>query len=251
MDEFSKEIKINDLKNGYFYNESKNVFTCILCNSEYEKGHIYSSNEVLIDAEKAIKNHIIEKHGSAFMLLLENIKNGLSDIQKSILESIYKNQSDSEIAIKQGNKAKSTIRNHRFILREKYKEAKVFIAIMELLDNKMKKSDRFIDFHKNIPVNDERIMITEEEKDKIIEKYFDNKKPEMILKRIPKKQKEKLVILKQIITVFDKNKRYSEKEINQILKNIADDFASIRRYLVDFNFMNRTKSGSEYWITID
>ncbi|MFR2551837.1 MAG: DUF2087 domain-containing protein [Clostridioides difficile] len=41
---------------------------------------------------------------------------------------------------------------------------------------------------------------------------------------------------------FERGKKYSEKEVNQILESIYDDFATIRRYLIEYGFMSRNKS---------
>ncbi|HAS73481.1 MAG TPA: transcriptional regulator, partial [Clostridiales bacterium UBA8960] len=57
----------------------------------------------------------------------------------------------------------------------------------------------------------------------------------------------KLVILKRIAESFDKSRKYSELEINEHLKQIYDDFATIRRYLIEYKFMDRSKDGHIYW----
>ena len=44
-------------------------------------------------------------------------------------------------------------------------------------------------------------------------------------------------------------KKYSEKEVNQILESIYDDFATIRRYLIEYGFMSRNKECTKYWLT--
>ncbi|HEX9062442.1 MAG TPA: DUF2087 domain-containing protein, partial [Clostridia bacterium] len=57
-----------------------------------------------------------------------------------------------------------------------------------------------------------------------------------------------IVILKKISEQFEKNKRYSEKELNHIIKEIYEDFATIRRYLIEYGFMERTNDCKEYWL---
>lgn len=66
----------------------------------------------------------------------------------------------------------------------------------------------------------------------IRERYFkgDN------LTVIPKKGKNKLEVLEEIIAFFEVGKKYTEKEINEILKRIYPDFAILRRYLVDYGY---------------
>ena len=39
--------------------------------------------------------------------------------------------------------------------------------------------------------------------------------------------------------------RYSESEVNQVLRVVHDDYAALRRYLVDEGFLSRDQG--EYW----
>jgi len=67
--------------------------------------------------------------------------------------------------------------------------------------------------------------------------------------RWPKKSVDKKSILYYISTKIQSNKKISEKEINEIIiKNISfEDYALIRRELIEGNFLNRTKDCREYW----
>jgi Uncharacterized protein conserved in bacteria len=93
---------------------------------------------------------------------------------------------------------------------------------------------------------DERYAVTEEERQKIINSYFKGKE----LKTFPASEKKKIVILQQIIKNFDSRKKYSEKEVNDVLKTIFEDFATIRRYLIEYGFMDRKTDCTEYWVKI-
>jgi hypothetical protein len=53
------------------------------------------------------------------------------------------------------------------------------------------------------------------------------------------------VVLRHILNEFQPGERYSEKQVNAIVKRFHDDTASIRRYLVDLNWLKR-ESGI-YW----
>jgi hypothetical protein len=64
----------------------------------------------------------------------------------------------------------------------------------------------------------------------------------------PKKEKRKVVLLRHIAGRFDPELKYTEKEVNEIIKTAYDDFATIRRYLVEYGFLDRKKDGSCYWI---
>lgn len=81
----------------------------------------------------------------------------------------------------------------------------------------------------------------------IQERYF--KKGQLLT--IPKKEKNKLQILEIIIQRFKKNKIYTEKEVNENLQQMYDDFAILRRYLVDYDYLRRTNDGSQYTVNSD
>jgi predicted transcriptional regulator len=71
--------------------------------------------------------------------------------------------------------------------------------------------------------------------------------PDGKLRAMPLKQSQIIVILDEISLKFDFEKQYSEREVNTILKEISeDDYATIRRYLVDYGYLNRTRDGSVY-----
>ena len=93
----------------------------------------------------------------------------------------------------------------------------------------------------------ERYTVTEEEKHKVLSTYF-KKGLEGQLESFPSKEKRKLIILQHILKRFEPNRTYSEKEINEILKTAYSDFVTIRRSLIVYSFMERSKDCSEYWI---
>lgn len=68
------------------------------------------------------------------------------------------------------------------------------------------------------------------------------------MKTFPAKEKYKLVILRELASDFEKNRKYDEKEVNEIIKNRYPDFVTIRRYLIEYGFMERKPDGSEYWL---
>ena len=91
-------------------------------------------------------------------------------------------------------------------------------------------------------------MITEQERRHILETSFSSLIP-LVLKSFSPKEKKKVVILTKIAEQFEKGKIYNEKEVNQILQPIFDDYMSLRRYLIMYGFMERTQDGSKYWLT--
>ena len=70
------------------------------------------------------------------------------------------------------------------------------------------------------------------------------------LKSYPAKRRPKIAALFYLASKFERGKRYSEKEVNQILKNwhTFEDWAMLRRDLYDKWFLGRESNGSEYWL---
>ncbi|MGM9858300.1 MAG: GNAT family N-acetyltransferase [Bacilli bacterium] len=68
----------------------------------------------------------------------------------------------------------------------------------------------------------------------------------------PKKKPLRLLVLQKIVDCFENEKKYTEKEVNTIIKsNIAfSDIELIRRELIDYQFMQRTNDCRAYWKTI-
>ena len=64
---------------------------------------------------------------------------------------------------------------------------------------------------------------------------------------IPMQRTKKLVVLDRLAQEFDVGARYSERQVNAILRRFHDDVAALRRYLVDEEFLDR--DGGEYWRT--
>lgn len=64
----------------------------------------------------------------------------------------------------------------------------------------------------------------------------------------PRKQAQKRVVLQVIASNFSRNQKYTEKQISEVIKQFWPDFVTIRRDLFEFQFMNRTDDGSEYWL---
>lgn len=70
----------------------------------------------------------------------------------------------------------------------------------------------------------------------------------MRLRQFPAKEKRKAVVLTVLAELFVKEKIYTEKEINEILKAVYTDFATLRRYLIDYRYLDRKSDGSAYWV---
>jgi hypothetical protein len=132
-------------------------------------------------------------------------------------------------------------------LRERQKQAKVFLAIMELLAERTPKKQAFIDIPRSSQQVDDRFAITEAENEKILATYFKHGL-DGPLTVFPLKEKKRVAILRHLLVNFEPNKTYTEKEVNTILKQFYDDYVLLRRLLIDYGFMDRKYDGSAYWV---
>lgn len=248
--EFFWNASIEETERGFI--EKEEEVKCIICEESFIKGRIYEVDGNLYDAKKTAELHIKEKHQSMLSYLLNMNSNytGISLSQKSVIELMALGLTDKEIASKLGV-ANSTIRNHRYKLREREKQAKLFLATMNLLSKNTNKEinmleeDFICDPHKGATTLDDRFNITKEEKIKVIDTYLDENGG---LKSYPSKEKKKIILLEEITKNFNVGKKYSEKEINRILKRIYEDYVTIRRALIQYGFLERSKDCIEYWV---
>ena len=238
--------QIEDMVRGYVFRKENAVFLCLICGKSFERGVIYPNGTELLDAEKAICRHIADEHGGVFRSLVEMDRKytGLSEIQQSILKAFHEGKGDNEIA-REMDIEKSTVRNHRFKMREKTKQARIFLALMELAEKKQKENEKLVEMHRNARMVDERYAITMEEEKKLLKKYF---REDGKLDRYPIKAKDQIVVLRKVVTLFETGEKYSEKQVNAIIEGIFEDYAILRRNLIEHGFMQRRPDGSEYWI---
>jgi hypothetical protein len=79
----------------------------------------------------------------------------------------------------------------------------------------------------------------------ILRNYLDS---ENRLKAYPTKRRLKMISLMYLAGQFEKNRNYTEKEINEVLNQFHtfNDPCILRRELYMNNFLNRKADGSEY-----
>ncbi|KPU44773.1 hypothetical protein OXPF_18590 [Oxobacter pfennigii] len=239
---------LNEMKRGFI--EEQESFLCLLCGKKIEKGIIYPAGNALYEAGKFMIKHIEDEHGSVFEYLssLDKKLTGLSEHQRTLINLFYQGKTDKEVQKEMGIGSPSTIRNHRFALRERERQSKIFLVMMELLKEKDKNPASLIKPHMAATMVDDRYNVTGDENERLIKKYF----PQGIngkLKTFSMQEKHKIIVLRQIIKRFDKSTVYNEKELNEILKEIYEyDYVALRRYLIEYGFMDRKKDCSEYWV---
>jgi len=69
--------------------------------------------------------------------------------------------------------------------------------------------------------------------------------PEGRIDQMPARRSRRLVVLDHVSRVFEPGRRYPEAEVNVVLRAFFDDYAALRRYLVDEGFL--TREAGEYW----
>lgn len=239
-----------DLKCGYV--QERDHYVCLLCGEKIEKGIVYAEEGVLYEAGRYMRIHIDKVHQSVFEYLTQMDKKvtGLTEHQTSLIRLFYQGKSDGEVQKEMGIGSPSTIRNHRFALKEKERQSKVYLVMMELLKEKGKHATTFLSPPKTAKMVDDRYNVTQTESDELLKKFFPEG-TEGPLKTFSIKEKNKLVVLQEIAKRFQGEHTYNEKEINQILKLVYHDFATLRRYLIEYGFLDRTPDGSQYWLRND
>jgi hypothetical protein len=65
------------------------------------------------------------------------------------------------------------------------------------------------------------------------------------LKALPVQEKKLLVVLRHLVQDFQPGERYSEKQVNEILRRYHVDTAALRRYMVDNRLLERSEG--VYW----
>jgi DNA-binding CsgD family transcriptional regulator len=248
MSDHPYEMEMNELVHGFRRDGIEDAYRCLYCEAAFVEGMVYSVEGGNAEAKMAASLHVERAHGGAFAALLARRTAGLPAAQERVLQLVYEGKSDAEIAQALGGKSASTVRNHRFALRKREAESRALLALMRLLDRKRPDTPRFIQYPTAVAAQDERAMVSETEA-KAVESRHVKALPEggIALTGWPKKQKDKLVLLRLISGLFKEGRRYTEKEVNAILAPVWPDHVTIRRYLIEYRFLDRKADCSEYW----
>ena len=65
------------------------------------------------------------------------------------------------------------------------------------------------------------------------------------LHTIPTKHSKLMVVLDHIAQSFEPGEKYPERQVNEVLTGFHPDYAALRRYLVENQFL--TREGGRYW----
>lgn len=229
--------------------EENGTFTCVYCGRVFEAGEVFPIGGRFFDARRAAELHAATHEDKLEQLMQAGEKAlSLTENQQTLLRLFASGLRDAEIA-KQLGVTPSTVRHQRFVFRERAKAAKLFLAVWTLAEEGKQNrtaQETLLAPHEGAKMVDERYVITEEENQKILENVFYSLEP-LRLKVFSKKEKKKIVILRQVAAQFESGRTYTEREVNEILKAIWDDFATMRRYLVEYGYLDRAADGSSYW----
>ncbi|WP_455717341.1 DUF2087 domain-containing protein [Anaerosporobacter sp.] len=245
-------FSVDEIVTGY--KECKDSYLCTICGQDFKKGLIYPIHDKLYDAYGAVNQHHVVEHGfmADYILSQESSLIGVSDVQQQILKLMSEGKDDKTISKVVGI-AQSTVRNHRFKLREKEKQAKLFLALMQSLEEKTNRSINQADtglieeIHPSATMIDDRYSITEDDSEKTIKTYMTENGA---LTQFPSKEKKKIIVLREIVKNFKPNYDYTEREVNTILERIYSDFPTIRRALIEYGFFDRSADCSVYRVKV-
>jgi len=245
-------VPLAELKTGFHYDVKSSRYRCLICGEAFEEGRIYPQGDALYEAKRMVLLHVERTHGSmlSYLLSLDKKATGLTDLQKELIEYFAAGVPDAEIVKRTGGGSASTIRNHRFALKEKAKQAKLLLAVIELLEEAAdgQVSRTAAPMQSDGGDAAERQADRREENGAVIADYFPEG-PEGPLRSFPRKEKRRLAILRHIASFFEHGRRYSEKEINEALKRFYEkDYVTLRRYLIEYGFLDREPDGSAYWM---
>lgn len=81
------------------------------------------------------------------------------------------------------------------------------------------------------------------EREAILSKLLKNGKAT----KFPLKEKARVALLEHLSGLFQPGRTYTEREVNEAIAGVVDDYAKARRYLVDFGYLDRKNDCSAYW----
>ena len=80
-----------------------------------------------------------------------------------------------------------------------------------------------------------------EDEEAVLRTFFRNGR----LTEIPARESKRRIVLERIALEFEPGERYEEPEVNAIVGRFLNDYASLRRYLIDARLLAREHG--EYW----
>lgn len=233
---------VHELKSGLRYEAQEGRHTCLVCGKTFETGEVYKMGGRFYEAERAAQLHMTNAHPTYLQDFItgDGKYNGLTENQRELLVLFAQRLPDQEIAKIQGVSV-STIRQQKFVFREKAKRARWYLAAYEAaLESEGEAA---------LPRQDvaaRTAKFSQEEQAEILGHAFSSMSP-LRLESLPKKEKKRLVVLQRIVAAFETERTYTEKEVNKKLQGICKDYVAVRRHLLELSLLRRSRDGKTYW----
>lgn len=122
-----------------------------------------------------------------------------------------------------------------------FKTKEQYYIIYHIRDDIFNKTLRELICYENLDkyIQDERM---EKYRQKVLKTFF--KKDKLI--KLPVQWKKRMIVLDEFIKKFKPGKKYTEKEVNDVIMQSYDDYCTIRRLLIDIKIMKR--ENQVYWL---
>ncbi|KPL70144.1 ArsR family transcriptional regulator [Ornatilinea apprima] len=122
--------------------------------------------------------------------------------------------------------------------------AESYYNIYHLQVNELEAMSKRLLAHEDLPEVTQEIDVDAYDH-KVIKSYTN---PDGTLKTIPTQLKKLDAILRYVLKGFQPGARYTEKQVNEILQHYNEDYAQLRRELVEQGYMCRQGGGGDYWL---
>jgi predicted transcriptional regulator len=171
----------------------------------------------------------------------------LADANRLRIIGVLANESSSvEKLAEQLGLSEATVSHHLSRLAEiglVSAKSESYYSIYSLQNETLEKMAKKILARENLPLLAKDVDLDAYDRKVLKEFTFSNGS----IKTFPAQRKKLDVVVGYVAKAFELEKKYTEKEVNELLKAFNEDFATLRRELIDMKFMAR--QNGEYWLT--
>ncbi|BDZ30890.1 DUF2087 domain-containing protein [Lactiplantibacillus sp. WILCCON 0030] len=226
-------LSLNDLKNGW--HSTANGFVCNYCQATWPNTAPLSQRQEHLD--------LVHGGNRSQLLHLQSRYNTLTSKQQDLLTAFATGIKDQALA-EQLQVAPSTIRHQKFTFREKAKQAKLYLATYETV------FESPTTVSANDPTIAEMQLPSEDKVAHVLKAYFDFDHEPLQLKRWPIQQSRLKIVLARIIEEFPRHRNWSKATIDQRLKSIYFDVATLRRALIQYGYLTWDQQTKRYTVSV-
>lgn len=83
--------------------------------------------------------------------------------------------------------------------------------------------------------DDPELQAARDEQQRIVGRLFSDGR----IERVPAKRKVRAAVLLEVLSRFEPGRDYAEREVNEVLLGVHEDFAYLRRELVNYRYLER------------